>query len=206
MTPQIANLTRTVVAVDNFLANPDELRRFALGLEYREDLRYYRGRRSTTRLLWPGLKEAFEGLLNRRVTLWEGHGTNGVFQYCVGGDQIVYHSDEQRYAGAIYLTPNAPPPTGTTLIRSSVTKGRTAAESKALGDANGTDNPIGWYERQMYAGKLLDGTAWEPVDNIGNVYNRLVLWDARMAHHATAYFGDNLTNARLFQLFFFDAE
>ena len=135
---------------------------------------------------------------------WTEHGTSGVSQYCIGGDQIVYHSDEQKYAGVLFLTPDAPPATGTTMVRSRATKGRTVAESMAIGRVASEYAPR--IEADMYKGKLLDPTAWEPVDTIGNVYNRLVLWDARMAHHATNYFGSSLQNGRLFQLFFFDAD
>src|SRR5690606_16396235 len=49
-----------------------------------------------------------------------------------------------------------------------------------------------------------DRDAWEEIDRISNIYNRLVLFDAHLAHGASAYFGDRLDNARLFQNFFFD--
>lgn len=200
--PQINNISRTVVAVDDFLANPDETREFALAQEFREDLRYYRGKRTPQRFLSPGLKEAFESLLGLKITKWEEHGTNGVFQYCVGGDQIVYHSDAQKYAGVLFLTPNAPPSTGTTMVRSAWNKSRSVDE--ALRNGKLAPEHAQSVAKAMYGGKLLDPTAWEPVDTIGNVYNRLVLWDARMAHHASNYFGDTKENGRLFQLFFFD--
>ena len=44
----------------------------------------------------------------------------------------------------------------------------------------------------------------EEVDRVANIYNRLVLFDAHLAHGASAYFGDRLENARLFQNFFFN--
>ena len=49
-----------------------------------------------------------------------------------------------------------------------------------------------------------DREYWEEIDRVANLYNRLVLFDAHMAHGASAYFGDRLENARLFQNFFFD--
>ena len=51
-----------------------------------------------------------------------------------------------------------------------------------------------------------DSTSYEVVDKVANVYNRLVLWDAKAIHAATNYFGDSIENARFFQLFFFDVE
>jgi len=50
----------------------------------------------------------------------------------------------------------------------------------------------------------LDGTPFEPVDVLGNVYNRLVLFDASAIHSASEYFGTVKENCRLWQMFFFD--
>jgi hypothetical protein len=46
----------------------------------------------------------------------------------------------------------------------------------------------------------------ELVDKIGNVYNRLVIFDAKLIRSASCYFGNNDNNCRLFQMFFFDLE
>jgi hypothetical protein len=58
---------------------------------------------------------------------------------------------------------------------------------------------------RIFAGGFFDRTRFEEVDRIGNVYNRLVLWNAKMIHAASGYFGQTIANSRLFQLFFFDA-
>ena len=50
----------------------------------------------------------------------------------------------------------------------------------------------------------LDKTITEPVDSIGNVYNRLVIFNAGLLHSALGYFGYNKNNSRLWQMFFFD--
>jgi hypothetical protein len=194
--PKITGHPPEVVVRDNFLADPNAVRAFALTLQYRSDSNYFRGQRSTTRYLWPGIREEFERLLGKPVTKWEEHGASGVFQFCVGGDQLVYHSDQQQWAAVIYLTPNAPPEAGTTLYRSKELKLRKPEEQKGA--------PVELTSRRMYSGKLLDRTAWETVDVIGNVYNRCVLWDARLVHAASEYFGTNIHDGRLFQIFFFD--
>ena len=51
-----------------------------------------------------------------------------------------------------------------------------------------------------------DSTQYELMDEVANVYNRLVLFNAKRIHAATKYFGDEIENARFFQLFFFDVE
>lgn len=50
----------------------------------------------------------------------------------------------------------------------------------------------------------LDPTPWEPVDVAGNVYNRLVIFDASNIHAASQYFGTKKENCRMWQMFFFD--
>jgi hypothetical protein len=55
-------------------------------------------------------------------------------------------------------------------------------------------------------GAEFDRSRWEEVDRIGNIYNRLVLFDAHYAHGASGYFGSTLEDGRLFQNFFFNLE
>jgi hypothetical protein len=49
-------------------------------------------------------------------------------------------------------------------------------------------------------------TKWELVDRIANRYNRLVLYRSNMYHTSLDYFGKNLQDGRLFQLFFINTE
>lgn len=196
--------SRTAVIVDDFLLNPDAVRQFGLRQEFAADNRYFRGQRSKTRHLWPGMREHLERLLGKRISPdWGNHATNGVFQFCVAGDQVVFHSDENTHAAVLYLTPNAPPESGTTLYRSKALKGRTVGEVMAM--KNVGPAMAQHVSAQFYDGKLLDPTAWETVDVFGNLYNRLVIWDARLVHSASCYFGTNRENGRLFQMFFFNA-
>jgi hypothetical protein len=51
-----------------------------------------------------------------------------------------------------------------------------------------------------------DLTKWELVDRVGNVFNRLILFDAHNYHMSQDYFGDSKENGRLFQVFFFSTE
>jgi len=183
-----------IVVVDNFYDDPDLVREVALQQTYNPDLRFYKGKRTTQKFLAPGTKQVFEQLLGKRITAWEEHGWNGIFQYCTAEDPLVIHSDVQKYAGAVYLSPNAPPETGTSFHR-----------SKKFPNIRSTHNEDKNYN-DIYENGYYDRTKFELVDTIGNVYNRLVLWDARLIHSATEYFGNNKENSRLFHLFFFDTE
>jgi len=187
----ISTAIPSFLVVDNFYENPDEVRKFALTCNFADHPDYHKGRRTDACYRFEGLKERFEQLIGKKVTNWEKYGTNGCFQYCIGGDQLVYHHDGQQYAGVLYLTPDAPPQAGTSLYRSRHTK-----KMKVLTSEHGL----------VFRNGFLDETEFDLVDVVGNVYNRIILFDARIIHAASKYFGTTKENSRLFQLFFFDLE
>jgi len=182
------------VVVDNFYENPDEVRQIALQQTFNPDLRYHKGQRTETKFFAEGTKQRFEAILGRKITNWTEYEYNGIFQYCTAEDPLVYHSDIQSYAGAVYLTPDAPVQTGTSFYRS---RKYPDVRKVHVSDANYND---------VFENNYYDKTRFELVDTVGNVYNRLALWDARLIHSASEYFGTNKTNSRLFHLFFFDIE
>jgi hypothetical protein len=183
--------------VDNFYENPDEVREFALKQDYLEGGlgRGFIGRRTHQQFLFPGLKEKFEDIMGRKITKWEEHGMNGRFQVAWSGEPLVYHCDDQKWGGMLYLTPNAPYQCGTTLYANKKTKARTYYDD-------------GWDDAwaNVPGDCHLDGTPFEPVDVLGNVYNRLVIFDASCIHSASQYFGTVMDNGRLWQMFFFCTE
>jgi len=183
-----------IVVVDDFYADPDQVRAFALRQPFAEDLRYFKGQRTFSAFRFPGLRERFQSLLQAKVTRWDEMAVNGVFQFCTAAEPLVYHADTQLYAGAVYLTPDAPPQSGTSFYRSRAYPA--VRRWPAAGLTHEALFPTGHYDR----------TQFELVDTVGNVYNRLVLWDAHLLHAASGYFGDQLGNSRLFHLFFFDIE
>lgn len=192
-----------VVVVDDFYQDPDAVRRFALQQEFQLNEKYHKGRRTNQQFLFPGIKERFEAILQKRITFWAEHPHNGVFQICTSGDQLVYHSDMQTYAAVVFLTPGAPLEAGLRTVRSKLTKLRRPPTET---DARNLNMDVNTLLHLTYANKLLDGTAWDTVDLIGNVYNRIVLWDAQLIHAAADYFGYDDETSRLFQIFFFDVE
>lgn len=187
-----SNVPPSFIVVDNFYANPDLVREFALKQTFMLHPNYHKGKRTEVSFAPNGIKEKFESILGRKITGWDCYKpTNGCFQLCKTGDELVFHSDTQKYAGIIYLTPNAPPGSGTSFYRSKNTlKMKFQPEEYGLVFPNGH----------------LAGEDFEMVDTIGNVYNRLALFDAKLLHAATSYFGDQDDNCRLFQMFFFDIE
>jgi hypothetical protein len=126
---------------------------------------------------------------------WEDGGINGRFQTCTAGTPLVYHCDAQQWAGMVYLTPDAPPQCGTSFFRHKETKIRHNYEINwESGDGN----------RVFNQHTFLDGTPYELVDKIGNVFNRLVIFDGGLIHSASEYFGWDIPSSRLFHMFFFN--
>jgi hypothetical protein len=182
--------------VDDFYSDPDTVRKFALEQQYIEGGfgRGFIGRRTEKQFLFPGLKEKFEEIMGIKIIKWEDHGMNGRFQNCHSGEPLVYHCDDQRWAGMLYLTPNAPYQCGTTLYAHKVSRARSFYDP-------------GWddsWKKNAPGDPHLDRTPFEPVDVLGNVYNRLVIFDASSIHSASEYFGTYIENSRLWQMFFFD--
>jgi hypothetical protein len=193
----------TFLVYDNFYADPDTVRNYALGQEFIPHIKQHKGSR-TEKVFKPTIiKEKFENLLNCKIKNWDHYPVNGCFQFCVAEDKLVYHFDTQQYAGIIYLTPDAPPASGTSFLRSRHNKLMKIDDNavfketgKTLDELHGETFPTGFY----------DSSQFDVVDVVGNIYNRLVIWDAKLIHAATSYFGNNKENSRLFHLFFFDLD
>lgn len=192
-----------IVVVDNFYENPDEIRDFALSHNFELHKEYHKGHRTEVRYLTEDIKKTFEKLLHLEVTRWESHGANGVFQFCSAQDPLVYHVDQQSHAAIVYLAPDAPPSCGTTLFKSRRTGLRASPTDEDSRKAGRDKNNLFF---DIFRNNFYDKTDLEIVDIVGNVYNRLILFDAKMIHAASEYFGDAKENSRLFQIFFFDTK
>lgn len=187
------NAGKRFFVVDNFYENPDAVREFALQQYYFDDNGYL-GMRTRKQFFFEGVKERFEQIIGEKITSWEDQGMNGRFQTCVAGTPLVYHCDEQRWAAMVYLTPDAPPECGTSFYRHKATKIRHNSE---------IDWSIG--ASQIFNQKtFVDKTPYELVDCVGNVYNRLVIFDGGLVHAASEYFGWDIASSRLFHMFFFN--
>lgn len=192
-----------LVVVDNFYDNPDEIRRIAMEQEF-EPSGYHKGKRTSTRLILDGTKEALERIIGRRIIDWN-QAFNGVFQHCNAQDPIVYHADVQSYAAMVFLTPDAPPESGTTFYRSK-NNGLWRSPTEEDLERYGKSFDELWAEMFGDPSNFYDGTRWEKVDVLGNRYNRLVMFNSKLIHAASQYFGDSMDNSRLFHMFFFDCE
>jgi hypothetical protein len=186
------NQKQRVWIIDNFYKNPDKIRDFALKQYYWDDEGYV-GMRTRKQFMFEGVKERIEEIMNAKITKWNDYGMNGRFQSNVAGAPTAYHCDLQQWAGMIYLTPNAPFSSGTKII---------ANKKNKIYHNEQSNNVLDFFPNQN---TFTDGTLFEDVDVIGNVYNRLAIFDAQSIHCAGDYFGWDIASGRLWQMFFFDA-
>lgn len=180
---------KRIFVVDNFYSDPYAVRDFALKQEFIADLRYYKGKRTQEKFFIPGTRKTFETIIGQPITIWDEYNMNGVFQTCNAEDALVYHTDHQNWAGMVYLTPDAPFEAGTSLYAHKQSKVRHCSEPGI---------------ESAFSGGFYDKTKFELVDSIGNVFNRLVIFNGKCIHAASQYFGQTLEDSRLFHMFFFD--
>ena len=184
--------------IDDFYKNPDEVRKFALSQEFKMRGNYP-GQR-TESFLTDSLKEKLQEIVQPFAgeVIWWGDESTGSFQYTVAKDRSWIHSDTTTdWAGVIYLTPDAPLSAGTGLFKHKETGVREWDRKKDHG-MDQKDHPS-YQETQDY-------TKWEMSDRLGNVYNRLVLYRGGLYHVSLDYFGKDMHDGRLFQVFFFNTE
>jgi hypothetical protein len=192
----------SVQIVDNFYQTPDVIRKYALEQKFYKRAGTYPGLR-TDRIsdLNP---ELFKYFANKLVKLYFKNKkveydiiTNFQMidnQYNIGR----IHRDDVNIdvAGVVYLTPQAPIQTGTSIFTPIV---------EPLNDCTVPTDPLSIDNVNIaeYNTKLSTyNNQFERTLEIGNVYNRLVVYPAQYWHTQSGFFGDNLQNSRLTQVFF----
>jgi hypothetical protein len=108
------------------------------------------------------------------------------------------HTDSKdcRYAGVLYLTPDAPESGGTTFYRLRNRDGSLGGnicppQHAGLRDALGV--------------AALPPSAWKADAAVSNVFNRLLVYRGDLVHAATSYFGSDQKSKRLTVVFFWRA-
>jgi len=179
-----------LIVIDDIYTNPDDVREFALSQSF-DVPGNYPGKR-TKNLINEDTKKLIQSIVlpySGQVVNWlDGpEGYSGAFQYTTCLDVSWIHSDSfNNWGGVIYLTPDAPFESGTGFFRSKVDGSYGGSDWSGLPGA--------------------DRTKWDQISEVGNVYNRLILFAADQWHSSMHYFGDSLYDGRLTQVFFFQTE
>jgi hypothetical protein len=184
-------MRKSLIIVDDFYNDPDEVRAMALKADF--SVRgNYPGQR-TQPFLNDYIKEKIEAMVQSSVRDWSEDIANGAFQYTTCRDRTWIHADHtNNWGGVIYLTPNAPASSGTGFYKHIETSCCYYPEDETL--------------QRLCDSESQDYTKWLKLDTVANVYNRLILFAANRFHASQDYFGTSLENGRLFQTFFFNTD
>lgn len=182
---------------EDFYDNVDEVREYALGLDFKVSGNYP-GLRTTAEPISQNeyLKSFFEdNIVKQKIIGWDNIGYNTAYQYTTMESETWIHHDDTTWAGVLYLTPNAPLESGTSLYRhkeTGITLWDHIRDSET--DLNNSED-------------LNDLNKWDEIAFVGNVYNRLVVYRGAYYHRSKMPgFGTNQHTGRLFQTFFFNTE
>lgn len=171
--------------IDNFYNNPIDVRNFGLTTitknnEYsnsKMNLQYY--------------KQVFESMLGYKIDNLDKYKNNGQFICNISNDPISINTQDNQYGAIVFLTQNASFNTGITLYSSKQTNKMTIEESE---------------KTTIFKSGEQNTTEFETVDIIGNIFNRVVIFNTKIFHSISHNFGNNVNDGRLIQIFYFDLE
>lgn len=199
--------------IDDFYPNPDEIREQALNLDYfdvKESLRYpnkdapWPGRISKTPILPKGIEKQLSKYLQINVRIvTDKSGSSGHFRYSSANDEISPHAAachvdcipevDQQYGAIIYLNKdeqcldeNGQAKKGTQFLRHKASNKTKISTNK---------------EMLYYMGDFCKFDKWIPDITVYLKYNRCVLFDASLFHTYGDFFGDNVRNSRIAQIY-----
>lgn len=194
--------------VNDFYENPDAIRKFALAQKYqfcheRPDFPYvYPGCR--TQDLFKINPVLFSNICKKLISVYHnaehdymGWSISSSFQVVTAeyGQGVIHRDHNTVFAAVLYLTPDAPLDSGTSLFKPN----KTFDEAKY-------EKAIGENDDRFKAGEIIMDTSYhsmfDEVVRINNVYNTLIIYEGDNYHAANQFFGDNNKNGRLAQVFF----
>lgn len=167
------------IVIDNFYENPLNVREFALSQKF-DTTGNFPGAR-TKSLSINDIFKKIQGYIYQYSSNNIYINGYSAFQYTTSQHQSWVHIDNNNeWAGIIYLTPDAPVTSGTTFYE--------------FYDKYASQDLMNKYSKDM--------TKWKEIDIVGNIFNRLILFNSKRYHMSRDYFGTDINNGRLFQVFF----
>lgn len=196
-----------VTIIHDFYENPNQIRDFALKQEFKfchelKDINYvFPG--SRTKDLFVLNPKLFETVCKKLVSIFHIPSFDLMRWVITSSFQIVgeeyerglIHQDSNTiFAGVLYLSPDAPLDSGTSLYQTN--RFFNEALYKSIISENDkrfkNKEPIDFSYHRMF----------DEVVKVNNIYNSLILFEGDMYHSANRFFGKNKLDSRLAQVFF----
>ena len=185
------------IVISDFLDNPDMVRQSLIENEvdfFHKEEGGFPGSRTT--IPDPSYQKMVDEKLDKILPFkWkmDMNTSTYCFQLCLEGDNSWIHVDSTKWAGILYLTPDAPKDSGTVVY--------TEDYDNLLRETNEKVRETG--DKSLYQSMSHE---CEITTTVGNVYNRLLLLRGYYLPHKSniSGFGDCLENGIFTQLFFFD--
>jgi hypothetical protein len=196
-----------VTVISDFYTNPDEVRKYALAQKYTychemKDIGYvFPG--SRTKELRDLSQSLYEKICKKLISVfhipehdvmrWQ---INTSFQIVEGEyESGLIHQDQNTvFAGVLYLTPDAPLNSGTSLFKKNASYDEELYWKlvKENDERFKRKQPIDFGYHSMF----------DEVVRVNNVYNTLILFEGDIHHCANQFFGQTKQDSRLAQVFF----
>jgi hypothetical protein len=197
------------LVINDFLPYPNVVREWALSKEFYDCNQF--AKRIGVSTNWPGIRtdhvmeldSAYANDILGKISIFARKffydapvSIRSYFQICRSsdGDSWIHQDNDVDIAALLYLSPNAPVSSGTTLYEC---RDYTKWQNLSMDEMT----KINRKERQDLYNDLFN-----PVDIIGNVYNRLVMYRGDIFHKSNDYFGTTKQDGRLTQVFFLKFE
>lgn len=197
-----------VTIIENFYEDPDAVRAYALKQQYQ-----FLADKRNVPYVYPGSrtldivslnKSLQEKILKKFVSIFH-NSEYDVMRWAVSTSfqsvtkeygQGVIHTDHNTILAAVlYLTPNAPLDSGTSLFKPNSTFDEVKYEQAM------SDN-----DKRFREGEPVMDTSYhsmfDEIVRVNNVYNTLIVYEGRHYHAANRFFGKTLEDSRLSQVFF----
>jgi hypothetical protein len=195
-----------LIVIDNFLRDPDSLRRRALELDYSRP-GAYPGMGSLEKIPLEGLTEMMSQLVREPLhTPWvTAEHAHQSCRLALASDAAPgrVHVDTSHWTGVLSLSKNEDATGGTEFFRHIPTGTEhlplSPEELKALGYDSFAE-----FDADVLQKDALDPSKWEQLVSVPMRYNRLILLQPHYWHTAGPGFGDNVENGRLVYLMFFN--
>lgn len=206
----------TVITVDEFYDNPDEVRNYALSLKYPKPpaTTTYPGRNSDGSFYPDWMDDKISNIVGEDLTLSEGQ-MNGGFRMSLAGDSYKQdiHVDPvsaNLWAGVLYLSKpehcvdeEGYPYPGTITWRHKTLGWERVPLNPEEGAKFGFETYTKLHD-EVIEKDGIDRSKWVPTNTVYMKYNRLIIFRPWIWHSAGVPdgIGDNALNGRLSQIFF----